>query len=282
MPDPDFHIRPMRLPELEFAIDLAAREGWNPGLHDAGAFFAADPEGFLIGMLGEKPIGCVSAVRYGQDFGFIGFYIVLPEYRESSYGMLLARAALRRLKDMTTGIDGVFERQDNYAKLGFRLAYRNIRYEWLGRQQPLSPPSTLIRVRRTDEIGHYDRLCFPAPRRAFLDDWLRMPNSATLAWRENDSIRGYGVIRRCREGWKIGPLFADTPPVAEALLTTLSREAAADEPVYLDVPEANVDAMRLAADYGMQEVFGTARMYKGQTPDIDVKRIFGVTSFELG
>ena len=39
-------IRPMRRDELELGIDWAAAEGWNPGLHDAGSFFAADAGGF--------------------------------------------------------------------------------------------------------------------------------------------------------------------------------------------------------------------------------------------
>ncbi len=251
-------------------------------MYDADAFFAADPGGFLVGELDGAPIGCVSAVRYGHGFGFIGFYIVLPEYRESSYGMLLARAALRRLSGLSTGIDGVFERQDNYRKLGFRFAYRNIRYEWRERPHASGSPPSVVRIKSADEIADYDRLCFPAPRRAFLDAWLHMPESVAFAWHEAGAIRGYSVIRRCREGWKIGPLFADTREIAEALLFAVSREAQEGEPIYLDVPEINLDAMRLAADLDMREVFGTARMYKGQVPDISLERIYGVTSFELG
>ena len=45
---PDCSIRTMSGDEVELAIELAAREGWNPGLHDARCFFEADPGGFLI------------------------------------------------------------------------------------------------------------------------------------------------------------------------------------------------------------------------------------------
>ena len=34
--------------------------------------------------------------------------------------------------------------------------------------------------------------------------------------------------------------------------------------------------------YGLSPVFETARMYSGTFPDIDVGKIFGVTTFELG
>jgi hypothetical protein len=38
-------------------------EGWNPGLHDDVAFYAADPHGFLIALIDSEPVGCISAVR---------------------------------------------------------------------------------------------------------------------------------------------------------------------------------------------------------------------------
>lgn len=277
-----YRVRTMRREEMDFAVEQAAREGWNPGLHDADAFFAADPEGFLVGELDGVPIGCVSAVRYGREFGFIGFYIVLPDFRGRGYGMPLWRAGLERFGPQIIGLNGVIEQQENYRKSGFRLAYSNIRYEWHRRPQFPAPSLPIARVNGAHEIEHYDRLCFPAPRRAFLDAWLRMSDSAALAWREDGKLRGYGVIRRCRKGWKIGPLFADTRPIAQALLLALAREAAADEPIYLDVPETNAAAMQLAADYGMEEVFGTARMYKGEEPEVSLERVFGVTTFELG
>jgi len=31
--------------ELDLAVDWAAAEGWNPGLHDANCFYAIDPTG---------------------------------------------------------------------------------------------------------------------------------------------------------------------------------------------------------------------------------------------
>jgi len=41
-------IRRMTRDEVEFAIDLAAEEGWNPGIHDGECFYATDPNGFFV------------------------------------------------------------------------------------------------------------------------------------------------------------------------------------------------------------------------------------------
>ena len=65
----DLIIRRMTKDELVLALDWAADEGWNPGLFDAESFHAADPDGFLLGELDGEPIGSVSAVRYGTEFG---------------------------------------------------------------------------------------------------------------------------------------------------------------------------------------------------------------------
>ena len=282
MPAPTLRIRPMQRGEIDFAVDLAAGEGWNPGLHDAAAFHAADAGGFLVGLLDETPIGCISAVRYGPSFGFVGFYIVVPGFRGRGYGLQLWQAALERLGARNVGLDGVIEQQNNYRKSGFELAYSNIRYAWSAR--PPAPPvaAAISRVTGLSGIAAYDRRCFPAGRDAFLAAWLDLPGSIALAWREQGGVRGYGVIRRCREGWKVGPLFADDRAVAEGLLHALAREAAPGEPVFLDVPEVNAAGMALAAESGMDAVFATARMYNRAAPDIDTARIFGVTTFELG
>jgi hypothetical protein len=80
MPD-ESAIRTMTRDEIDLALEWAAAEGWNPGWHDAAAFHAADPEGFLIGHERGEPVALISAVRYGGSFGFIGFYIVRPDRR---------------------------------------------------------------------------------------------------------------------------------------------------------------------------------------------------------
>ena len=81
MGDKFFVVRRMTAADLELALDWAAAEGWNPGLHDAHCFYAADPDGFFLGELDGVPVGSISAVRYGPGFGFLGLYIVKPERR---------------------------------------------------------------------------------------------------------------------------------------------------------------------------------------------------------
>ena len=122
-------IRPMTRAELDVVVEWAAVEGWNPGWHDADTFHAADPGGFLIGLLDGEPVSAISAVRYGDRFGFIGFYIVRPGFRGQGHGIAIWRAAMQQLAGRTIGLDGVVAEQQSYRRSGFALAWNNLRHE---------------------------------------------------------------------------------------------------------------------------------------------------------
>jgi len=269
--------------EVDIAIEWAANEGWNPGLHDADCYYSADPNGFLVGYLGNKPIATISVIKYGKSFGFLGFYIVKPEYRGKGYGIQIWNAGLKYLEGRNIGLDGVLVQQNNYKKSGFKLAYRNIRYEGSGGGN-LPENSDIVKLSTlpNDTIDSYDRLFFPEKRSQFIKSWINQPDCHALGVMQNGKIAGYGVIRGCRTGYKIGPLFADRKDFAESLFLALKSKAKESESIFLDIPEVNQAAVALAEHYDMRVSFETARMYTGKVPDIPLNRLFGVTSFEIG
>lgn len=283
MIDKNYTIRTATRTEVDIAIELAAKEGWNPGLHDADCYHAADPNGFHIGLLGDAPIATISAIKYGDTFGFIGFYIVNPAYRNRGYGIQIWRAALKHLEGRNIGLDGVVAQQDNYRKSGFKLAYRNIRYEGIGGGKP-PDNAEIIRLSALpfETIESYDRPFFPEDRSPFTRSWVTQPDCTALGIMRGGKLSGYGVIRACRSGRKIGPLFADSPELAESLFLALKSGVETKEPIYLDTPELNQAAVSLAKRHNMEVVFETARMYTGERPDMPLHRLFGVTSFEVG
>ncbi len=282
----DCNIRTLRRGEIQLAIDWAAAEGWNPGLHDARCFHAADPEGFLVAEVDGVPVGCISAVAYGSGFGFIGLYIVVPAWRGRGIGLRLWAAAISRLSGRVIGLDGVPAQQENYRRSGFTLAWGNVRYAGVARPSEKAAQRELVLLSSVDfdALCRKDREVFPAPRTAFLREWCAMPDSASLAWLENGRISGWGAIRRCRTGHKIGPLVADEPAIASALYAGLCDTAPAGDAVYLDVPEPNEHAVALAQANRMSSVFRTARMYKDKGPafESNLSAVYGITTFELG
>ena len=274
-------VRRMELAETEIAAYLAYIEGWNPGIADGLAFYQADPDGFFLAEIDGKVVGCISAVKYSQDYGFIGFYVVEPEHRKSVAGIQLALTALNYLEGCNIGIDGVPDRIANYERLGFKVSHFNARFETIGTDYTIDNNITFVKSIDRNLLYEYDRHCFPAPRNNFIDSWVDMPNSFSYIYAEGTVLKGWGTIRKCRKGYKIGPLFADNFNIANSLYKALVNHAL-DELVYLDIPLNNPEAMNLAVRYDMKKVFETARMYSKNEPEIDFNRIFGITSFELG
>lgn len=275
--------RTMTRDEVALAVEWAAREGWNPGLQDAQAFHAADPQGFFVGVLDGEPVASISVVKYDPGFAFLGLYIVRPEWRGRGLGHALWQHGMASAAGRQVGLDGVPAQQPNYRKSGFELAWRNARYE--ARGGTTAPDDThVVDLARIpfDTVRAYDGPFFPADRGTFLRAWLAQADAAGFGWVEDGRLQGYGVIRKCRQGWKIGPLFADSERIAEGLYGALAARAAEGEPVYLDVPEANFDAVALSQRHHMHKVFDTARMYTGRPPAVPMHRLYGITTFELG
>jgi GNAT superfamily N-acetyltransferase len=277
--------------ELDDLVSWADREGWNPGSHDADVFWRTDPEAFIAADFEEEMIGGGAITSYSGDFGFMGFFIVRPEFRGRGFGHTLWHARRERLlarlsPGASIGLDGVFEMQDYYAKGGFVFSHRNLRFraeipaDFAPLQNPF-PEIVPLDAIPFDQVLEYDRSCFPASRTDFLKAWISRPDALALGYVKGDTCRGVGVVRRCGPGCKIGPLFADDGEVAETLYAHLTLHAAGG-PVFIDIPENNAPAMALTRRHAMTDVFGCARMYLGPVPRVAHHRVFGITTFELG
>ena len=272
------------LDEVRMILDWAAAEGWNPGLRDAEAFLAADPEGFLLGRLDGQPVAAISLVRYDERFAFLGCYIVRPELRGQGHGIAIWRVAIERAGERTIGLDGVPAQQPNYRRSGFELERRNLRYSGVvpaGRAARIEPRLVDIAGVPFAGLAAYDRTIFPADRGRFLERWVAEAGHQGVAWLDGGAVRGYGVVRPCRSGWKIGPLFADDAAIADGIFGAMVGRIGGER-VSFDVPETNRGAVAIAEAAGLVVDFETARMYTGRPPGEDRHRVYGVTTFELG
>lgn len=266
-------IRTLTLPEIETLINWAAGEGWNPGLHDARAFQAADPSGFLGAFVGDTMVAGISAVAYDDRFGFIGLYICHPDWRGQGHGKAVWDAGMAYLGDRTIGLDGVPKQQANYARMGFASAYDTMR--WSGTLPAAEPHPGVRALILPAEITSLDRRCFPALRPAFLSYWVAPPHRSVVLER-NGSVVGWAVSRPCRSGAKIGPLFAADLNAAMALLRSFSGD------VHIDVPVVQQEFAVALDGLGFAASFRTSRMYRGEAPRVELPLVYGVTSLELG
>jgi GNAT superfamily N-acetyltransferase len=263
------------------AISWAEAEGWNPGLDDAERFLAADPGAFLASEREREIVATVSCALYGDAYAFVGFYIVRSDLRGRGIGSPLFDRALERAGERVVGLDGVLEQQSSYERRGFVLSHRNVRWRATGGGDR---PAGLVEVSAVpfDLLLAFDTAVFGSERKHFLRPWIDRPAGHALACLDAARVAGYGVLRPCRVGAKIGPLFADDQDVAATLLAGLLATAGPGTDVFIDIPAANSRATGLRAGHAMEPSFETARMYLHGRPPEDPERVFGITTFEFG
>jgi GNAT superfamily N-acetyltransferase len=277
-----YSIRKMTKNEVEIAVDWAEKEGWNPGLHDADLFFEGDQNGFFAGVIDGQIVAVGSAVCYNETYAFCGLYIVHPEHRQKGFGLMLTQARLAYCGDRNIGIDGVLENVDIYQRVGYKPFYMNHRYQVKAHRHADDEPFIKeITSEHMNKVFEYDRQCFPAERQVFLSAWINDTSAKAVAYFNEEQLCGYAVRRQCKEGYKIGPLFADNSDVANKIFIALQQDINGEN-IILDVPENNPAAIQLANDFNMKAVFATMRMYQNGLPEIAHEKVFGITSFELG
>lgn len=279
----DFQIGTASVRDVELMAEWATAEQWNPGLTDARAFVVADPLGFLVGRLDGDPATCISVVRYGGGFGFLGMYIARPEVRGRGLGLRTWRAGMERMAGRTVALDGVVAQQENYARSGFRPAWTNVRFEG-GAPDAATPPGVRIidaRAVPLDLLAAYDERFFGARRPNFLAAWISAPARAGRVALRGGEIVGFAVLRDAHAASRVGPLFAADSSIASALVAELAHARAATA-VAVDVPSSNPVALAWAQAAGWEASFETARMYTSDPPPMELAGLFGITSLELG
>lgn len=278
-------IRALDRAELDTVIGWAELEGWKPGRNDAEAFWATDPGAFVGVEVDGELVGSGSIVSYAGRMGFVGLFIVRPEFRGLGYGKALWDHMLATLPERldpgaSMALDGVKAMETTYEETGFRTVHDDRRMRLVSEAAQM--PADVRRITApVGNIAEFDTRCFGVPRQAFLQAWLGQEDHIALA-RVTDRLRGYAVVRPCWEGYRIGPLFAEDLESAQALLTAVYAHLAPGSEVFLDVPDVNEVALNWALEMGGVEVFTCARMYTATPPTTDWGRVFGVTSLELG
>jgi len=306
---PDTTLQTLDVAGLQSLLERAAEEGWNPGIGDAHAFHRADPDGYRVRLVDGRFAAGISVVRQDADHAFLGLYIADRAYRGQGHGMALWRDALAPFDGGSVGLDGVLAQQANYARSGFVLAHRNVRWsgkmtdratgraeeritdgpavpEGRGHARDGRTASSLRAPRQADRdaMVALDAAVGGVRRERFIDVWCldgTAEGRDTLVAERAGELVGLGTIRRCRGPHKIGPLIAADTDVARSLLQALVRGSGADG-LMLDVPEPNRAGTALVEGLGLEPVFETARMYRGGAPTIDTSRLFGVATLELG
>lgn len=245
---------------------------------DVSTWKATDAHGLLVGVVGRDVCGGAVALRYDERHGFVALHAVLPASRNSGVGQALWRAAMDHLKGCCVGIDARPEQRGECADYGFAVAFRSIRYVGTGDGRACTHaglvPLTRIGLGRVQE---FDRLVFGASRAKQLRRWVDGRGATGLGIDLGYGLAGYGMMEVCRGGYRLGPVYAEAPELAEVLLQGLLAVVPGGKAVHIHVPEANPPATALARRLGMRKSGESFRMYSGGPPTAGLDRWFAVS-----
>lgn len=268
---------------------LARTEGWNPGSFDLACAWASDPEAFIVMRDRGAMIAGGSIFRHNPGFGFMGLFIVDPRYRGLGLGRRLWHERFARLRarldpGAVIAMDGVFEMERFYAAGGFEPAYETTRYQGIARAievAQVDPALAIDAAPHHDAILALDRRAVSYDRTGLLSYWLALPETLQAAAFHGGELVGFGLARPAASGFKVGPLIAEKPHIARALLSHLVARVEGHQ-IQIDVPGPNREGRALALSYRLDPVFGCRRMYFGGRPAEDLTSIFAAMSLEFG
>jgi GNAT superfamily N-acetyltransferase len=278
-------LRASRPEDPAFIRSLVAEQGWNAGVHDVETFTAVDPGAWIVAEIDERPAGIVLATRWNDSHGWIGLYLVHPEYRGRGIGLELFRAALARLAPRSVGLDGDARQQANYRRSGFVDVHPNTR--WHGPARLWRATAEIAEVVDADELPleplvELDARAVGTPRPQLIRAWLVQPEARHVAILRDGYVAGFATARPARHGWKIGPLYALDASGAAVLLAAVTRDLDPDDECWLDTPSPNAAATALMEGVGATGAPTSGRMIRGKGPVGDPPIMFGLLAHEVG
>jgi GNAT superfamily N-acetyltransferase len=199
-------------------LALSSEAHWNQNEADWRFFLGA---GTVFGMRDpdHRPIATAALLPYGSGNAWISMVLVTALWRRRGLATRLVDACLvaAARQRLTPWLDATPAGAAVYGRLGFTptLQLRRLRLENSNRTEAGAPQ---LQAGNADDFAARDRRAMGFDRSILLTEFCRRPNARLLS--------GGNAIGLVRDGYTcrhIGPLFADQPERALALVDAIVR-----------------------------------------------------------
>ena len=283
LPD-DLRLRSADTSDLSRIVELREAVGWGVQNWALRAVLEPPRARCMVVENGDGIIGVGSGISYGA-LGVVGNMIVGEGHRRRGIGSAILEAVIDFLTERGSS------RLELYATPSGRPLYARHGFEQIG-------PSTMVRVQRgivpasaavelsvagpagLSELVAYDAPRFGGDRSTILRPMLADPQRPLVAGRRDGEIVGYGWIRP--DGERVGPLVADTPDVAMAIVGAAFDRMPSADSLALNLPPENHDGVAQLAELGAELEAWDGRMGRGPQVPRREDTIYGLVVGALG
>lgn len=283
-------IRLMTTGDLQLGLKLTNQAGWNQVEADWLRFLQLEPEGCFVAELNGKAVGTTATCVLGQ-VAWIAMVLVDVDSRGKGVGTALLKYSIGYLKERrveTIRLDATALGRPIYEKLGFLPEYELARFESHGAK--FSPPigdgganSALPTQATPDDFAEtidFDAQTTGRDRGKMLRRLFEeFPENICIV-RKASNIEGFITRRPGANATQIGPCRATS--FAGPVLLADALNKCAGEPVFVDVPLDNKDAVKIAETTGLTIQRRFTRMYWGHKPAEDIKTLWASSGPEKG
>lgn len=283
-------ITPMQSTDFIQINQWCIDEGWNIGIYDSDIYYKIDPTGHYICKTTNN-IASLSLIKHSPYFFTLGPFIVHKLHRKLGIGEAMLNATIANIEHehpkASTILFSVPEQIERYKRVGF-IPCINIQRWYIKSKETayIKNECRTITKPLIPYINQYYQQHHIVSREIILNELLLKPETNGLVYIDNNIIKGFGFIRRCIRGFRIGALIADTPAIAQELIDEL-LVFAHSEPAFIDVPCSNPDASRCMNALNAQKAAteDTIMMMKGTDNYNYLKNFdhhYGLFSLEIG
>jgi predicted N-acetyltransferase YhbS len=259
-------VRDMTPEDIAAGLALCRASHWNQTEQDWRFFLTAAPHGALVAQEDGRVIGTVATLPYGP-FTWIAMVLVDPVARGRQVGTGLLRHGLELAgadAEATVRLDATPSGEAIYGKLGFVGEYRLARWFLDGAAPLIAPRFSARPLAGADwpAIRERDQRTFGASRLRLLQRLAdEAPEYARVIPRGTD-VQGYLFGRHGHNREHLGPLVADGPDTAAALLQSVLKEQPTRR-FYLDVPDDRQEWRDILSEMGFAVERPFLRMHRG-------------------
>jgi len=258
-------IRPLIAAELALGLHLSRQAGWNQIEADWRRALDLQPNGCFVAEWNGTPAGTATTCIFGP-VAWIAMVLVEESLRGRGIGAALMHQVLDFLDQSgvaTVRLDATSLGQPLYKRLGFVEQFRLARYEGTLAPMLLSPSARVEVVASCDReaLAALDESATRTNRRKLLDRLFGEQMDSVRCVQQDNRLTGFLTSRPGAKATFLGPCIASTEAGPLLLVDACHRHAG--QRVFIDLPETNEAAIRLAETHGLTVQRYLTRMCRG-------------------